>query len=134
MSTYNTFKTNPQSEIEGFVADLGEPGKFTICRAGGANANYYKALQRLSQPHRQAIRNEMIDPEVQARIIREAFAEAVVIGWEGVTDENEQPLPYSKENAIKLFNDLPDLFAQIQGWATNMANFRFQRLKADAKN
>jgi len=64
----------------------------------------------------------------------EVYAETVLLGWTGVADENGTPLPFTKENCVKLLTDLPDLFRDIQEQAQRVANFRAADLEADAKN
>jgi len=54
----------------------------------------------------------------------EAYAEAVILGWDGVAGPDGAPLPFTRENAVKLMLDLPDLFRDVQEQATKAALFR----------
>jgi hypothetical protein len=58
----------------------------------------------------------------------------VVLGWENVTDSTGKVLPFSYENCLKVFNDLPDLFKDIQEQAQRSALFRAELLERDAGN
>ena len=75
-----------------------------------------------------------LDDKTDLRITAEAYAEAVIIGWRGVKDHQGRELPFTKENAVKLLTDLPELFADIRGQAKDIANFRKAAIEADAKN
>lgn len=62
------------------------------------------------------------------------YAESVVLGWEGVTNREGEVLTFNKENAVKLFEDLPDLFEDIVVQAQKAVLFRQNILEAEAGN
>lgn len=136
---YSAFKTDSDLEKNGIVLQYGlnsknKPIEFRIARAGGANARYAKVLEHKIKPHRRMIQNGNIAEEVAMAAIRETFVETVLIGWDGVEDENNERLEFSKENALKLFIDLPDLFRDIKEQAENGSLFRAEMLDEEAKN
>ena len=139
MSLYKQFKTDKNVEKEGIVLNYGKNSKgedieIRIARAGGANVQYAKLLEAKTKPYRRQIQNETLDNEVAEKITKEVYAKAVVMGWIGVEDENGKPLGFSSENCIKLFDDLPDLWVDIQQQSTKAALFRADILEQDAKN
>ena len=139
MSLYKQFKTDKNVEKEGIVLNYGKNSKgedieIRIARAGGANVQYAKLLEAKTKPYRRQIQNETLDNEVAEKITKEVYAKAVVMGWIGVEDENGKPLEFSSENCIKLFDDLPDLWMDIQQQSTKAALFRADILEQDAKN
>ena len=139
MSLYKQFKTDKNVEKEGIVLNYGKNSKgedieIRIARAGGANVQYAKLLEVKTKPYRRQIQNETLDNEVAEKITKEVYAKAVVKGWTGVEDENGKPLEFSSENCIKLFDDLPDLWMDIQQQSTKAALFRADILEQDAKN
>lgn len=134
MSTYRQFRTSDNLETNGIWIDYGTAGRFRIARAGGANKRFTKKLQRLAKPFRKAIQAESMDDELADRLMMQAFCECVLIGWEGVTGPDGNPLPYSAEAAAKLFEDLPDLYLDLRQQAQNGALFREALLEADAGN
>ena len=139
MSLYKQFKTDKNVEKEGIVLNYGKNSKgedieIRIARAGGANVQYAKLLEVKTKPYRRQIQNETLDNEVAEKITKEVYAKAVVMGWAGVEDENGKPLEFSSENCIKLFDDLPDLWMDIQQQSTKAALFRADILEQDAKN
>lgn len=134
MSPYAMFQTDAKLEKDGIILDYGD-FKLRIARAGGANRRYERLLEQRTKPIRRALQTDA--PGLKRRvepILREVFAETVVLGWEGVVDRDGNELPFTKENCIKLFEDLPDLFADVQEQATKMSNFRSEALEDEAKN
>lgn len=133
-SIYDLFGMDDDMEKKGIWIDYGDAGSFLIARAGGSNQKFANILQAKTRPYKFQIDNELIDQKVGQKLMYEAFAEAVVLGWEGVCDRNGQPIPFTKENCVKLFEDLPDLFHDLREQATKLANFRQQSLEEAAKN
>lgn len=134
MGTYSAFKTDSDLEKTGIELDLGSSGVFQIARAGGGNQRFTKRLEALTKPHRRAIQSGAIDTELARNLMVTAYVDCIVLGWEGVTDENGNGLPFSKENAMKLFTDLPDLFATIQQTAEDASLYRSSILEIDSGN
>lgn len=132
-SPYALFSTDTALESSGITLDY---GSFRLCiaRAGGANRKFQQVLEAKLKPHRRQIQTETLADEVAHRLIVEAYAEAVLLGWDGVVDAAGQPLPFTKDNAIRLMTDLPDLFRDLQEQATKAALFRRQAQEADEKN
>lgn len=139
MNLFKQFATDPQAEKEGVrfeigVNSQGETIAFQIARAGGQNIRYAKVIEAKTKPYRMQIQAGTIDPEIAARLMREVFAESVVIGWEGVEDEAGHLLTYSPEAAATLFEQLPELYALLQEQAQNVALYRKEVLDNVAKN
>lgn len=134
MSPYEMFKTDKKLEQDGIVLDYGS-FKITIARAGGSNRRFEQLLEARAKPLRRAMAIET--PGLKRRVeplLREVFAETVVLGWENVRDAQGNVMPFSKENCVKLFTDLPDLFADVQEQAAKMSHFRTESLEDEAKN
>lgn len=132
-NVHRLFKTDQKLEVEGIYLDFGH-FKIRIARAGGANKAYLKAVEKKSRPFRRAIQQEMLDNEQAMKIMREIYAETVVIGWEGVTDGEGNPLEFSRDNCLKLFEELPDLFTDVMDQSNKIALFREDIREDDAKN
>lgn len=139
MSLYKTFKTDENIERTGVVLEYGlnskgQPIQIRIARAGGNNARYNKTLEVKTKPYRRQIQNETLDDVIGRRVFREVYAEAVILGWDGVEDAEGNPMPFTKDNCIKLLTDLPDLFDDIREQAQKAALFRAEILENDAGN
>lgn len=132
-SPYKMFKTNPELECSGIELNYGD-FRITIARAGGANKKFAKAIEKKSRPFKRAIQSDSFDNERAQALLKEVYAETVVLGWDGVTDEKGEPLPFNRENCLKLFNDLPDLFQDIMEQAQKSALFREEIRENDAGN
>jgi hypothetical protein len=133
-SIYDLFGMDDNMEKKGIWIDYGPAGSFLIARAGGSNQKFANILQAKTRPYKFQIDNELIDQETGQRLMYEAFAEAVVLDWEGVCDRDGNPIPFSQKNCVKLFEDLPDLFHDLREQASKLANFRQQSLEEAAKN
>jgi hypothetical protein len=133
MSPYTLFATDNRLEQDGILLDYGS-FRLRIARAGGANRRFAQVLEAKLKPHRRQIQTETLADEVAHRLIVEAYAEAVLLGWEGVVDAGGQPMPFTRDNAVRLLTDLPDLFRDLQEQATKAALFRRQAEEADEKN
>lgn len=133
-STYKAYKTDEAREKTGITLDLGEVGKFKLARAGGSNVQFQKRLMALSKPYRRAIQTGNIDPKVADALLAEAFADTVLLGWDGVTGEDGAKLDFNKANALKLLTDLPDLFKDIREAAEDATLFNLELTEGDAKN
>lgn len=141
MGLYNTFKTNPQYEIEGIWVEYGlldgdesRPIRFKIARAGGQNKAFQKALEKATRPYRRALQSGMLDDKVADRLYKQVFAETVVLDWTNVTDDTGDVLEFNTENVLKVLNDLPDLFADLREQSGNAALYREELLEEDLKN
>jgi hypothetical protein len=120
---YALFATDASLEQAGILLDYGS-FRLRIARAGGGNRKFAQVLEARLKPHRRQIQTETLADELATRLIVEAYAEAVILGWDGVAGPDGAPLPFTRENAVKLMLDLPDLFRDVQEQATKAALFR----------
>jgi hypothetical protein len=147
MSLFKQFETDTKVEKEGILLDYGpnrdlpadENGKhpiimIRIARAGGANEAYNKRIEALSKKHRRKIQNDALEVAELREMTMQAVCDTVILGWENVTDKDKNPLAFSRENAQKLFKQLPDLFNDIQEQAAKAALFRVNIREDDLKN
>lgn len=141
MSLYAKFKTNVDTETQGIeIALVGAENAdktvptFLLSRMGGSNKAYSKALEKGTKPFRRQNQMGMLPEEVIRPIVRKAFCETVLKGWRNVFDENEKPFPYSQQNALKLMEDLPDVYEILQQEAMDISNFRDKAVENEAKN
>lgn len=76
-------------------------------------------------------RDGNIKPEVAIRVFGEVLLEAVLIDWDGLT-ENGEPVPYSKERARAWLTDRAFLpFADAVTWAANYVDRASQEQRED---
>ncbi len=141
-SMYGLFKTEPFLETEGVIIDYGA-FRITIARAGGMNKRFSKALETKTKPFRRALETGTLDNERGLDLLREVYAESVILNWEtqqngkfviGIESPDGDLLPYTKENVVLTFRNLPDLFADIQDQANKIAVFRQDEKEKAAGN
>lgn len=139
MSLYAQFETDKVFEQDGIYleygpASNGKPIRFKVARAGGANKGYSKSLEKFSRMHRVALENETLSNDVAKKALLDVFCTSVLLGWENVEDRDGKPLPFTRDNAIALMTDLPDLYDNIQKQASKAALFRKAEMEDDLKN
>lgn len=137
MSLKNSFATNKQSETAGVWIDIcenvdGTTARMRIARAGRRNKAYMKAMEKATKPYR-AILDEL-DSKTDDRITATVLAETIVLGWENIQEEDGVNLPYTKENALRILTDLPDLADLVNKKAWDITTFRDTEVKDEVKN
>ena len=130
MNLYSRFETDKEIEQTGIDLRYSDDTVLTIARAGGSNKKYLKAAEKAQRK----LQVRRPNNEEALEILREIYADCVVLKWEGVTDREGKPLECTKENKLQLFRDLPDLFADIRVQAENADLFRKAELEKDAGN
>lgn len=140
---YDMFQTDKSKEAEGIVLNYSDVFWIKISRAGGSNEHYKKVLTEKLRPFRRAIQTETIDDTAANRLMREAVAEGVVLDWGtgvypngsgSIPGRDGQPLAFNRDNVVKLFEDLPDLFNDVYEQANKVSLFRATEAEADAGN
>lgn len=125
---YELFETDDSLEKSGVGLRFG-PATFFCRRAGGANTAFDTAFEAKTRAMSSRLQMAALSNEQSDEILREVYAETVVIGWEGVTDRKGNPLEFNKENFIRLMKDLPTVWRALRTEAANHENF----LKAQAQ-
>lgn len=132
-SVYDLFGTDRKAEVEGIW--LVYPyGEFLISRAGPSNTEFTKVFEKLSRPYRTQIKNDMLPSEVGERLLVETFARTIVRDWKKVAGRDGKEIKFSVENCIKVFTDLPDLFADIREQSMKFTNFVTAEIEEDSGN
>lgn len=152
MGLKNQFKTDPSLETNGITIDYGD-AKILIARAGGANKKYARILEQKTKPFRRAIAVGAFDNDRSNLLLMQVYADTVILNWETNTGSEAEPvwtkgidaedagmesqedlLPVTPENILKVFINLNDLFFDIQQQAQIGSLFRVELNEAVAKN
>jgi len=133
MGIYKAFTVDEELENRGVVLDFGDGEWVRVSRAGNGNKKFQKLLEHLIKPHRRAMSLGTMDDKKANEIMHEVFAKAVVMEWH-ITGEDGKEIPFSVENALKVFADLPEFFSTIKAEAENRANFRREELDKEKGN
>lgn len=147
MGLRKNFKTDAALENEGveIQVDMNEHNKkpimIVVSRMGKTNKRYAKQLEEVTRPHQTAIANETLDNDLGAQLLREVFVDTVLLGWSNLpkselTDDPKDTadLPFTRENALALFAEMPDLYDDWEARAKKASNFREAARKVNAKN
>jgi len=111
------YGTDTNKETDGIWQDMGDGIRMLIARVG--NPKYQKLFQKLSKPHRKAIRRGNLKEDVAEKLMIECTAETILLGWEGV-ELDGKALPYNKANAIMILTDFKDLKEYVNDFANEM--------------
>lgn len=137
MSIRNTFKTNRDKETKGVDIPVeindhnGQPITINVSRMGSSNKKYTKRLEEVMAPHQSSLENETMDNDFAGKLLREVFVDTVLNGWSNLpksdlTDDDDdiEDLPFTRENALALFEAYPDLYTSWSALAKKSASFR----------
>jgi hypothetical protein len=149
-SLYELYKTDSTVEKNGKELLFADGQiRVKLSRAGGANQKFEKILAANSKPFRRAIQAELLGNDKANELLMATYAEAVVNSWETLTEKEDgteeyvtgiqlegvdELQPVNKENILKVFKALPDLFKEMVDEANKITNYRTYEKEEDAKN
>lgn len=141
-SVLAAFTTDKASETKGKWIEVG-PAKFLLARAGGSNAKFQKAVEVAMRPYQRLIQMDQFSEAEASKAMVKPFVDHVLLGWENVRpvmqDEDQEwiagePFPYTKEKAVEILTNLPDLFRHLLGESTKLGNFSPDFIKVASGN
>ena len=115
-----TYGTNKSKELDGVWEDIGDGIRVKVARIG--NSKYQKTFNRISKPHRKALRRGTLKEDIAEKLMIDCMVDAVLLDWENV-ELDGQVIPYSKENATKILTEFKDFRDTINDYANDMAIF-----------
>lgn len=122
-SIFDMFETDENIETSGIWINYGKGRRILVARAGGSNKKFERLIRDLTKPHRKAIKGESIDEETMTAILQEAYAKAVVLKWEGITEKDGTLIVCNWQNTMSLFKRLPALWTDLRDFAADFRNF-----------
>lgn len=127
-----------RAEQGDWVGDLPDCGDLRLKVRGVRNSDARRLRQKLlaSVPRDQTERGGMLKPQADDEISAKITAETILVDWANLTDENDQPIPFSKEKALELLLN-PDyfVFRNAVSFAANMvADIEKNNREADQGN
>lgn len=141
-SVLAAFTTDKATETKGKWVEIG-PAKFLLARAGGSNTKFQKAIEAVMRPYQRMIAMDQFSEAEAAKLSVKPFVDTVLLGWENVRpvtqDEDGEwqvgePIPFSKEKAVEILTNLPDLFRRLLTESTNIGNFAPDFVKVASGN
>ena len=141
MGLHKQFKTNSTKENEGVEIEFPEAQNddgsipvFIISRMGKSNKAYSKALEAATRPYRRQVELGTMKNDVAESLFLGVFVDTVLKGWKDVQDEEGNAIPFSRDSAKALLEELPDVYERLQEEAKISSNFRDSSLETEAKN
>lgn len=131
---FNDYRQDQDQESgRGIDLDFGEGRIITIHRAGGSNSRYAKVFAEKTAPFIRRGRLKKLDIETDDRLMREVYAEAVIIGWKGITS-NGKPVEFNVPNVLSFLEEMPEVFLEIRVRASDASKFLQTRMEEDAES
>ena len=138
MSIWELYETDLAKETEGFWHTVNKKIKVKLARAGGANLSFTKAMEEKTREHRKrggAFEGSNVDVELATDLMKQAFAETIILDWKGFTDrKTDNTVAYTPKAAYEMMVALPDLFNELRDAAGEAANYRIEDIQADVGN
>lgn len=137
MSIWDLYETDLSMETEGFWHPVNKKIKVKLARAGGANIAFTKAMEEKTREHRKrggAFEGDKVDVELGMDIMKQAFAETIILDWKGFTNKAGKAVPFNPKVAYETMVALPDLFNELRDAAGEAANYRIEDIKDDVGN
>jgi len=149
-SMHSQFSTDKKLEQGGVWLDY-DIFRVKIARAGGANTKFAKSMEKHSEPHRRAMETRTLSEPLARKMLYTVYAETVILDWtvrsaepleetgeyeyrRGIEGADGEMVEFNKENVIKTFTELHDLFSDISDQAVGLSLFRHEDKEADAGN
>lgn len=122
MPSLKGFKFDRDKAENGVWVDLYDGLKVKVARM--PNSKLEKRLALVGKAQQRALRFGN-NAELQKTVTMEAVAHCVLLGWEGLTEDDEKTaVPYSVERAVKFFTDVPEFFRTIVELAQDQSLFQ----------
>lgn len=123
------FKTSTDKEKEGIWFPVNDEVSFRIRRMFGSNARRNAEISsKYYGPYASQIKLKTLSEEKQDELALKIFIESTIIDWKGIKteDENgeEKDFPFTMENAVQLFESMPDLREAIMEASMDAKNFK----------
>lgn len=132
LNIFKTFAANADKEQSGVEVEIGPEAYITVARAN--NKRYTKMLTKAWEANKYTLdRKDKAANDKAEELIIDIMSKTILLGWRGILDENDQPLPYSQEAAKKMLA-IPDFRMLVSKQADDFENFRQVTEEADAKN
>lgn len=118
------FKASSELESEGVDFDIDDKISFKVRRFGSNNPRIKAALASYYKPYARQVEMGTLAAEKSLEINIKLFIDCCLVSWTGIEDENGVAIEFNKENALKLFKGLPDLFETLWKHANTFENYK----------
>ena len=94
----------------------------TLIIARSNNVKFRSVFNQLSKPYRKEIQDNSINEKDSRDIMIQAFARAILVGWEDFQIDGRE-VPYTLKNAIDLLTNDPDCYDFVSDFSGNLSNY-----------
>ena len=115
-----------------FDLGFGQPWRFKIARTSNRNIEYLKCVEKVFKPYRKVL--DYLDKSVILKLEMEVFIKSIIKEWQNVTNEKGEPLEFNLENAMYIFDKLPEVYDTLKEDSNNGKLYREEEMKEDSKN
>lgn len=129
---FSTFRTNPKKEIEGVWVE--EDDGLRLLVAAAENPRYLEEFRKLLKPYAVQFRNGSIKASILETVRKKAAAKTILLGWEGLENDDGSPIEYSSKKAFELFEESRKFFQIVTNYSEHVQLFQDQDLEEAAKN
>lgn len=136
VSFASMFATDQNAEENGkwFEDILGDGSNINIKLRRMTSKTVERARQRISLENRKHLVKGKFPEEIDQKLLYDLLADAVVVDWSGINDNDEQEVPYSRDTVFEYVKAFPDFRRIIVGLSTEMAAFRAESATEIEKN
>ena len=125
------FGVNQNLEIDGVWQVIGDGIMVKVARMG--NPEYQKEFQKVSKPHRRALKRGTLSDEVAEKMLISVMAKTILLGWKGVEEDGVE-VPFSHENAKRILTEYKDLRDYVSDIANDIDMFQRENDEEAEKN
>ena len=126
-------QADPVAEETGIDLAFGNGRFITVKRSGSSNREYRACMKRVFEPHQKPGGALSTTDDVATELLKEVYAESIVVGWKGFKDGEGKDIPYTKANCIALFENADEIFDHVQTEASRFSNFARKEIEDSGK-
>lgn len=129
---FSNLKTNDDKENNGVWVDYASGFKIKIARMG--SRRFKEFMAKAGKPHLRKIQRGNLDNDVADTMMKKAIARTILLDWEGLLDDDNQPIPFSEENALKCLEESYDFYSEVLQLCQERELFQDEEKEAAGKN
>lgn len=127
MNLYEVYSSNEEMEKNGVWFEMSDTVGFKVKKFGGANAKKIQQLQaKYLKPYTRMMKAGKMDEKLERKLYVEIFVDGCLVDWKGVTDKDGKVLEFTRDNAISIMNDLPNLFDEVVNFCVDNDGVNFK--------
>ena len=116
------FGTDKDKEEQGVWIPLADKIRVKIRRFKSKASQ--DARTEFQKPYIAMIRRDSLSEEVSVEILEKQMAKAIIVDWEGITDDAGNDIPCTYENKLAILKALPDFRDEIAALAIARDSFK----------